>query len=225
LVSSDLAENPQKSVAPERNDPNSESVVGFEKAESNPELLGVVRRHPMVSKWESTSHEPHALLTVCPGTSEYETVEKVFQLTARGHTINKLERVENPYLLGHYLLKKEKMEKEHGTVEERSLFHGTQENYVDDICRFNFDWRRKGSSRGHKFGQGVSFTPEVSYARHYTPDRVMLLVKVLVAKLHIGQSDTVVPMESYDTTRNSPGTVIVKYEDDDFYPQYVIHYK
>ncbi|RZC41783.1 hypothetical protein BDFB_010479 [Asbolus verrucosus] len=72
--------------------------------------------------------------------------------------------------------------------------------------------------------EGVSFAPEVSYARHYTSgENVFFLVKVLVANSTIGNFTTKIPPSGYDTTQNVKGTVIVKYEDDDFYPQYVIY--
>lgn len=114
-----------------------------------------------------------------------------------------------------------------GSVSERLFFHGTKKENVDGICKFNFDWRRNGNARGHKFGQGVSFTPDAYYASHYSPydEKVMFLAKVLTSRETEGDGDTVVPPENYDTTVNSRRTVFVKYEDDDFYPQYVIHYK
>ncbi|KAJ3648274.1 hypothetical protein Zmor_020088 [Zophobas morio] len=198
-----------------------------EQCERNPVLAEEILKDPMTTWWEETAQSPVELKEVSENSTEYEEVNGLFRLTSRGMSITKLERVENPYLLGHYLMKKEKMRSEGSYPSERSLFHGTFEKYVSDICKYNFDWRKCGNSRGHKFGQGVSFAPEVSYARHYTTygEDVMILTKVLVSKDIVGSSSTVVPPAPYDTTKNIKNTVIVKYDDDDFYPQYVIHFK
>ena len=193
-----------------------------ERCRRNPVLIKEILK--MTTTWEETVHTPFVLKEVSQNSAEYARVDAVFQKTSRGMSIKKLERVENPYLLGHYLMKKEKMRNECSVVREISLFHGTQKSYVNNICKYNFDWRKRGSSRGHKFGQGVSFAPEVSYARHYTTDNVMILAKVLVSRATIGNHFTVVPPTSFDTTANSKCSVIVKYDDDDFYPQYVIHF-
>ena len=195
-----------------------------ERCVRNPVLIKEILKDPITTDWEESVHTPLVLKEVSQSSAEYGRVNATFERTSRGMSIKKLERVENPYLLGHYLMKKEKMRNECSVVREISLFHGTQKSYVNNICKYNFDWRKRGSSRGHKFGQGVSFAPEVSYARHYTMDNVMILAKVLVSRATIGNHFTVVPPTSFDTTANSKCSVIVKYDDDDFYPQYVIHF-
>ncbi|RZC37644.1 PARP domain containing protein [Asbolus verrucosus] len=178
----------------------------------------------MASNWSGGDYSPCKLITLDRDSSEFRTVQSIFSLSSRGLSINRIDRVENPFLLGQFLMKKDKMNRQNISVSEESLFHGTMKSNVDGICRFNFDWRRNGQSRGHKFGQGVSFTPEVSYAKHYTSGHnIFFLVKVLVGRSTFGNTFTTIPPTSYDTTRNTKNTVFVKYEDDDFYPQYVIH--
>lgn len=195
----------------------------IEKSEDNPHLIEeILKLDFMTNYWKSTTHTPYVLTTVDKNSVEYLRVENVFKMTARSLKMIKLQRVENPYLLGIYLLKKEKKQTK-SFVHEEQLFHGTRLTHIDSICRNNFDWRRSGTSRGHKFGRGVSFTPEVSYAWHYGIS-VMILSKVLVQHKTIGNIFTVVPPEPYDTTTNGRNTVYVKYDDDEFYPQYVIHY-
>ncbi|XP_063905380.1 uncharacterized protein LOC135124329 [Zophobas morio] len=206
-----------------------EDGISCEKSEPNSDLI--TQMLTLVDKevsgcWETTSQQPYTLIRVLENTTEYNDVHQIFSRTCRDIKMVKLERVQNLYLFGQFLLKKEKMRMKNGSVQEKQLFHGTREEYVDGICKNNFDWRRCGSSRGHIFGQGVSFSPEVTYARHYSPcsDKVMILTKVLVCMSTVGDSSTVVPPDPYDTTHKSAGTVFVKYEDDDFYPQYVIHF-
>lgn len=192
----------------------------MEKSSRNPALLEEILKDPLAKYWEANEWNPCALREVEKGSIEYNRIETLFYQTSRGITLKKIERVENPYLLGSYLLKRKKLQQD-GVVSERDFFHGTRECYVDDICTFNFDWRK---SKGCKFGQGVSFTPEVSYAQHYTCDGVIILARVLVGKVITGSNLTILPPEGFDTTWNGKGTVYVKYEDDDFYPRYVIHF-
>lgn len=88
-----------------------------------------------------------------------------------------------------------------------------------------FDFIISGTSRGHKFGQGVSFTPDPNYARYYGDKSIMILSDVLVNQKCKGDQLTVVPPGNMDTTGNSKRTVYVKYDDNTFYPKYIIHYK
>nr|XP_008196312.1 PREDICTED: poly [ADP-ribose] polymerase 12 isoform X2 [Tribolium castaneum] len=182
--------------------------MSAEKSCVNPRIVQEILRDPMTENWESATHEPYVLNTVDRNSLEFRRIKGIFQQTARGLQIDTLQRVENPFLLGQYLLKKKKMAGKYSGVTERLLFHGTRATYIDGICQFNFDWRKCGNSRGHKFGRGVSFAPEVSYAKHYTfGDNVMFLSKVLVGRSMVGGSLTVVPPESYDTTTNARNTV------------------
>ncbi|RZC39353.1 PARP domain containing protein [Asbolus verrucosus] len=221
-----ISEQPNITSLEQEADAESLSNDNFTKSEPNDELIKAVLQHPMTSGWGNESHKPYTLNKLLPESLEYQSVRDLF-IETRHPSMNivNIERVENPYLLASYLLKKDKMERNNPTTKERSLFHGTREMYIDGICKYNFDWRRRGQSRGHKFGQGVSFSPKTSYSRHYTHgENVMFLVKVLVGAVTAGNYETVIPPKGFDTTRNHDGNVIVKYEDDDFYPQYVIHY-
>lgn len=195
----------------------------MERSEKNPGLIEEMQKLDCMPNWKSPTNTSYFLRKIDKDSLEYRRVQNAFQMTARSIKITEVKRVENPYLLGIYLLKKMKIEKQYGTVSEKTLFHGTRKRNIDDICTNNFDWRLSGSSRGHKFGMGVSFTPHVSYAQHYGC-KVIIISKVLVRRKIIGNMWTEIPPTSYDTTTNEQNTVLVKYEDDDFYPQYVIHY-
>ena len=66
-------------------------------------------------------------------TTEYDKVSKQFYATAKGVTITKIERIQNPWLYQSYILSKEKMEKNNGTSNERLLFHATSFHCVKSI--------------------------------------------------------------------------------------------
>ncbi|XP_017780479.1 PREDICTED: poly [ADP-ribose] polymerase 12-like [Nicrophorus vespilloides] len=110
---------------------------------------------------------------------------------------------------------------------ECELWHGTKESNVDLICKNNLDYRLVIEQ---KFGKGVSFSKYFSYAFHYSvSNRPMLnkeycvfLCKVIKNKCHIGSQGLKYPKSGYDSTMKSNEDVIVKYDDDTFYPMYKI---
>jgi poly [ADP-ribose] polymerase 7/11/12/13 len=63
------------------------------------------------------------------------------------------------YCVEYIFSKKEKMKrkKKDGNITELQLFHGTNEEIVDAICRQGFDFRFSGSKTGHKYGKGSYF--------------------------------------------------------------------
>lgn len=73
-----------------------------------------------------------------------------------------------------------------------------------------------------------NFTPKSSYANHYGEtgiERVMIIAKVLISTHCIGNINTKIPPINFDTTTNKKLMVYVKYEDNTFYPMYIIYYK
>ncbi|XP_049812559.1 protein mono-ADP-ribosyltransferase PARP11-like [Schistocerca nitens] len=169
-------------------------------------------------------------------TTEYEEILRLFKKTTQKQfMVEKIYRVQNPYLLGCYLLKKQEMESRYGYVAEEYLFHGTKEENKDKICRNNFDWRNHGRSAGNTFGKGVSFTPISCYASHYSDkhssQRLMFVSKVLIAHETVGHKSMKIPplfayrqCLRYDTTTKENRHVIVKYSDNEFYPAYIVYY-
>ena len=72
-------------------------------------------------------------VTLFPGSSEYQDVMRKFQATATGENIQKIERVQNPYLYQSYMLRKKEMDKENRGNNERQLFHGTDTKNISNI--------------------------------------------------------------------------------------------
>jgi hypothetical protein len=168
------------------------------------------------------------LVQLSKGSQEYVSVLGRVDLGLRaGHVLEKIERVQNPYLWGCYLLKKAECIQRSGySVTERVLYHVTAQSNVDSITRNNFDWRRSVRT---KFGCGVSFSPSADYANTYCNSsigcrRALIVARVLVGKGHEGGYFTVLPKPGYDTTVGNADRVYVKYCDNEFYPEYVIYY-
>ena len=69
---------------------------------------------------------------------------------------------------------------------KKELFHGTKHEYVDAICKQNFDWRINGDN-ATVYGKGSYFAVEASYSHNYTNEneygsRFIFLVDVLVGE-------------------------------------------
>ena len=167
------------------------------------------------------------LVELAKGSQEYKSVLNKVDLKWRAGP-KKLVRVQNPYLWGCYLLKKDECIKRSGSsVTEKVLFHATGQSNIDSITKNNLDWRRSFRT---KFGCGVSFSPSATYAntwcnRDIGSSRALIVARVLVGNSHGGSYCTELPCTGYDTTVGNFKQVYVKYYDNEFYPEYVIYYE
>ncbi|KAJ8934116.1 hypothetical protein NQ314_013575 [Rhamnusium bicolor] len=158
-------------------------------------------------------------------TQEFCNIKSLFTKKNKSCKVKRIEKIHNPYLLMQYKLKEKQVRRRYGNTREETVFHGTKKNNAGSICNFNFDWRLKGR---HKFGHGVSFASTSSYATHYgdkSRNKIMFIVNVLISNQCLGNKKTIIPPLCYDTTTNEKEQVLVKYEDNTFYPAYIIHYE
>jgi poly [ADP-ribose] polymerase 7/11/12/13 len=111
-----------------------------------------------------------------------------------------------------------------------NLFHGTNIKNLNSILKSNFNWRLFGTKVGNKFGKGISFSRFANFSKQYCDkdpygDNVMILSRVLIGNGSIGESETVLPAVTCDNTVSENEKVWVKYDDHEFYPEYVIHFR
>ena len=59
--------------------------------------------------------------------------------TARKVNIQKIERIQNPYLYRQYVVQKQKMDKDNKGKNERQLFHGTDAENIPAINTQGFN--------------------------------------------------------------------------------------
>lgn len=194
-----------------------------------PSLVSAVLSNHKPSAWSYMSPtEEVSLVPLSEYSTEYTEVVQTINMTFRSK-IDSVVRVQNPYLWGWYLLKRE--EYLHygeglGVVSERKLFHATAAESIMSIVQSNLDWRRAKRTR---YGHGVSFSPSAAYANTYCNQnigdwRALILSKVLVRMEAKGGYGTKLPPPPCDTTIGKCGTVVVKYSDNEFYPEYVAYY-
>ncbi|XP_077300007.1 protein mono-ADP-ribosyltransferase TIPARP-like [Arctopsyche grandis] len=170
---------------------------------------------------------------------EIRQIKDSFMRTTQKHfNVINVQQVLNPYLTAAFMLRKKEYQIRHLNceVEERLLFHGTKKCFVNLIAKNNFNWRLHGKSRGNIFGQGVSFSPISNYSSNYCDENVtrryMFVSSVLICLECIGNINMNFPPAVdkvsrifYDTSVNAKKTVVVKYRDDDFCPNYIIHFE
>ncbi|VDI14794.1 poly [ADP-ribose] polymerase 7/11/12/13 [Mytilus galloprovincialis] len=173
---------------------------------------------------------------------EIFTIRKMFfETMPTSCNITSVKRIENGELWMNYVSKREKMNKKKtfgGNVMELQLFHGTNEDIVDAICRQGFDFRFSGSKIGHKYGKGSYFAKMAQTADSYTDfgrKKRMFVVRVLAGEYTLGETSYVRPpprnpsdpFELFDScvdnVRNP--NIFVIFTFDQVYPEYVIEYQ
>ncbi|KAJ8960270.1 hypothetical protein NQ318_003995 [Aromia moschata] len=184
-------------------------------------------------------NKTYRLVTLNDISYEFTRIEDIFNKTmTKGYEVDDIRRVENPYLYAQYQLKKMQKLNKYPLLKEVELFHGTEEENIPSICKNNFNWRLSGTSVGHRYGQGVSFSQSSTYASYYPPEendddydndgefftRIMFVADVLIGSTCNGDKNMKVPRKPCDTSQKPDGQVIVKYEDNEFYPKYIIYY-
>ena len=140
------------------------------------------------------------------------------------------------------LRKKENMiqDSPQNTANEKELFHGTGADFVDAICKQNFDWRLYGK-HGKKYGEGSYFAVKASYSHRFTKKdgdcdhNFMFMARVSVGLYIEGKStyrrpppkDPLTPASDlYDSCVDNMDTptIFVVFDMDQYYPEYVIKY-
>ncbi|CAH1126469.1 unnamed protein product [Ceutorhynchus assimilis] len=162
----------------------------------------------------------------CP---EYQMISNLFTVRVYGYEITQIFKIENPFISLHYHIAKSKFltQNDEDELEEKFYFHGTWQENLPNICRFNFD---RSKIIHHKFGKGISFAYNSKYATEYPKgcqrfNKMMVVAKTFYKHpIEIGYKNTIVPEGPSDTTRNQAHTVLVKYDDASYYPAYVINY-
>ncbi|KAI4905419.1 hypothetical protein NFI96_026315, partial [Prochilodus magdalenae] len=194
--------------------------------------------------------EDYSLLSDVPdacrvdeGSDEFQDVVREFYDSIHEYhnkiKIVKVEKMMNRLLYNQYRLKKASMEQSTSHLEvERTLFHGTSETSVKEICIQGFN-RSFCGKNATVYGQGVYFAVEsaLSVSDTYSPPnadghKFIFMAKVLTGDFTVGKHEmktaplkdsSGVPVRYHSVVDklDSP-TLFVIFNDTQAYPQYLI---
>lgn len=136
-----------------------------------------------------------------------------------------VQEVNNPFLKASFELNRHYKYRD---LEPLTLFHGTRLQYVNSICTFNFDWRLCGAVKGHKYGKGVNFSWKPSFAANFCAKnndvKVMIVTDVLFMQAVVGSQNMDLPPDGWDSSAREDCVTIVKYNDGEFCPRFVVFF-
>ncbi|MCI4379071.1 hypothetical protein PGIGA_G00223680 [Pangasianodon gigas] len=169
--------------------------------------------------------------------AEFLMVEKLFKQTMPKYNVTSIERNQNSSLWKVFQWQKEQMKERNGgrDVDEKLLFHGTQQSLIEVICEQNFDWRICGVN-GTLYGKGSYFARDASYSDQYSQSadssKKMFVTRVLVGHYTRGHSSFVRPPPKsmgkgfYDSCVDncSNPSIFVVFEKYQIYPEFIIEY-
>ena len=194
-------------------------------------------------EWEPQS-DTTQLFSVPRWSSEWMKVEKEFNKTMSSYPIQEIQRIQNTYLWEKWVEERNRMEKFKGCVNEKELFHGTQQNDPKQIydSEIGFDMRFCSSGM---WGLANYFAVNASYSHAYSHKndlghREMFLVKVITGDSYSSLPDRSLRMPPlktntsqlklsqvrYDTVNGitNGSQVFMTYDNQKAYPAYLIRY-
>ena len=167
-------------------------------------------------------------------TDEWGKVASHFAKTLPNNTIHRIERIQNPRLWNYYGLKREEISaKNGGNPNERWMFHGSRASAYDTIITDGFDMR-VASMKG-AIGAGVYFGETAAVSSGYsTASKKMIYARVVVGSMGHGKPGIRRPPEKsnwlgwgpksfYDSV-GQQGTMVAIFDNNQAYPEYIIHY-
>ncbi|NXG87581.1 PAR14 polymerase, partial [Stercorarius parasiticus] len=189
--------------------------------------------------WDDMQNQRLKIVELKPETREYRDVQERFMKSCQSLKIEKIERVQNPFLWKTYQIKKHEMDNKNGnTNNERLLFHGTSKESITLINNHGFN-RSYAGMHAASFGNGTYFAVNASYSASDTyskPDvngkKYMYLARVLVGEYSLGTKGSITPapknasnsIDLFDSSTDNvkhPSMFII-FNDIQAYPEYLI---
>uniref|UniRef100_A0A674JBP7 Poly [ADP-ribose] polymerase n=1 Tax=Terrapene triunguis TaxID=2587831 RepID=A0A674JBP7_9SAUR len=193
-------------------------------------------------EWCDMKQERVKVVMINTTQQEYQDVQKKFLKTCSTFKIEKIERVQNPYLWQTYQIKKQSLDKKNGnTINETLLFHGTPSSSLSTINYNGFN-RGFAGINAAVIGKGTYFAADASYSAQDTyssPDvngrKYMYLARVLTGIYCTGKAGLITPpakniadpTDLYDSVTDNMGhpSMFVIFNDIQAYPEYLITFR
>jgi len=200
--------------------------------------------------WDFTLEEPLALIPLKKGSEEYFEIGSLFCKTMGGREIVSLSRIQNKYLMDHFVNMIQTLEelRPGDDLNRKMLFHGTRQTLPEDVYgNFDMGFDLQYANQG-MFGKGLYFALNASYSHAYAyrtqkGTNIMIVADVLLGKCYkcnsysgglYGQGavtpnsiknprDLIKPPKGYDSVESHQDTFIV-YSHFRVYPLYLIEY-
>ena len=169
------------------------------------------------------------LITIDEGSQEWLEQAHRFHDTVddRQFSIKRIRRVQHLDLYRRYITVKATMQ----IKREKTLFHGTLPENIDDIAMEGFNRSFRGEN-GTVYGEGCYFARDAKYSIQYASRdrsnqiRSMFIVKVLVGDSSLGERKmrkSPVGSQSVVNCIDNP-TIYVTFHDDQAYPAYIVDF-
>ncbi|XDV24264.1 hypothetical protein PO909_028485 [Leuciscus waleckii] len=169
-----------------------------------------------------------------PSHRDYVRVQKRFNETLRGFTVQQIERVQNRELWENFMTKKEQMKiANNEKYREWLLFHGTRSSLVDGVCHRNCDFQEVDAAA---YGKGIYFSKDARYWDERTDGfavRRVFACRVLVGYYTRGAARFHQPPAKraegslYDSCVDDPRdpSIFVVFDRSQIYPEFLITYE
>ncbi|NXJ64604.1 PAR15 polymerase, partial [Rostratula benghalensis] len=193
-------------------------------------------------QWEDMQEERVKLVNLKTSSQEYLEVQNKFKKTCPNFVIEKIERIQNPFLWQTYQIKKKSLcKKNKYQSNEKLLFHGTAASSLSTINYNGFN-RGFAGKNAAVIGNGTYFAVDASYSAQNTysrPDmsnrRYMYLARVLTGQYCTGSKglitpppkDPADPTDLYDSVVDDVDypKMFVIFNDIQAYPEYLITFR
>lgn len=191
-----------------------------------------MRREP------ATQGAPCRLLDVATFDDEYKPIKRLLNQTntATRYSSIKIKKIDNPLLRNSFQNREAELKEQLGSVEVRQLFHAVDPTFLSVICYENFDWRHQTRYKRRssmEYGRGCYFYSGAREAIEEGPQPKSEWQKLVVARVIVGSKTcgnttmTAPPFNNntrYNTTTDDcdQPNVFVKYNCQDYYPEYLV---
>ncbi|NXV47658.1 PAR15 polymerase, partial [Uria aalge] len=214
----------------------------MKKKESSDSSIKDKQSIELPAQWEDMKEEWVKVVNLKPSCREYLEVQNKFRKTCPNFVIEKIERIQNPFLWQTYQIKKKSLcKKNKHQSNEKLLFHGTAASSLSTINYNGFN-RGFAGKNAAVIGNGTYFAVDASYSAQNTysrPDmngrRYMYLARVLTGQYCAGSKglitpppkDPADPTDLYDSVVDdvdSPKMFVI-FHDIQAYPEYLITFR
>jgi hypothetical protein len=186
--------------------------------------------------WDFYEVNQFSMTPVKKGTDEFNQVDVLFKRTMANADIRRLERIQNRYLMDHYITMIQKRQELHPNepINRLLLFHGTRQTdpvqiYKNFDTGFDLQYAAYGA-----YGKGIYFARDASYSHGFAHPKGNGVFQMLMADVFAGKAydvsrggmkgQMVKAPDGYDSICANANSFYILYNNLHSYPLYLIEY-